>query len=278
MAAFSILTEQEVKNRLPEHIDVDYSTYVKAQQLCRFIDKEFGEFWAKPMRVFIGNAKHPARKKRPYKDCKLSREEVEARLHSGITIDWSTYTCVRGKCRFIHPEYGEFWTRPYVVFRGCGGVNGRVDKMKQTSLQKYGVDNNMKRADLALKNAKSRSESFVVPDWRTKDNELICIGSWEVLVLKFLKDNNINFEWQNTIFNFPEFTYRPDLFLSDENKFIEIKGRMGDRDAIKIASVANLGHNIEVWDRDWLKSRGIICYNSKKNISNARAFIDTLKT
>lgn len=276
MPKFKALTEQEVNSRLPDHIKVDYSTYTTAQQKCRFIDKEFGEFWAKPMKVFTGNSKHPGRRKRPYKEVRLSREEVEARLHSGITLDWSTYVSVRVKCRFIHPEHGEFWAYPYVVFKGCSGINGRADKMKRTFLKKYGVDHNMKRADLALKNAKGRSSSFIVPDWRTSGNKFVCVGSWEVLVLKFLKDNDINFEWQSTTFTFPGFTYRPDLFLPDENKFIEIKGLMRDRDAAKIAEVANLGYEIEVWDRDWLKSRNIICYSSKKNISNAKAFIANL--
>jgi hypothetical protein len=48
------LTAEEVKCRLPSHITLDVSTYKRTKIKARFIDSEYGEWWALPNNVLSG--------------------------------------------------------------------------------------------------------------------------------------------------------------------------------------------------------------------------------
>ena len=69
-------------------------------------------------------------------------------------------------------------------------------------------------------------------------------GSWELLVAKWLDDNNI--KWTNKvspfkyIWNHDEHLYFPDFYLPQHNWYIEVKGYERDRDLCKWNVVPNL--------------------------------------
>ena len=77
---------------------------------------------------------------------------------------------------------------------------------------------------------KQKYKKYVEIHWRTKEN-LICTGLWEKNVVRYLNYNEINYEWQSKKFKTPiltkmgkNSTYCPDLFLTDKNIWVEIKG------------------------------------------------------
>jgi hypothetical protein len=96
-------------------------------------------------------------------------------------------------------------------------------KVEATNMQRYGVTHNMKHPQMALKNAISRNTVYEVSHWQT--GEIChCVSTYEQAVVKYLNHNKKPFTWQKDIIQLSSSTYRPDLFLIDENKFIEIKG------------------------------------------------------
>jgi len=67
---------EQIKNRLPEHIQVDESKYKNTMTKTRFIDKDYGEFYAVPSNVFNGTN----HKLRSYDKNKLSINDLKKRL------------------------------------------------------------------------------------------------------------------------------------------------------------------------------------------------------
>jgi len=69
-------------------------------------------------------------------------------------------------------------------------------------------------------------------------------GKWELLVAKYLDDNNI--KWTNKIngisyiWQESEHLYFPDFYLTDYNMYVEVKGYQRDRDLYKWKVVDNL--------------------------------------
>lgn len=142
---------------------------------------------------------------------------------------------------------------------GCAQYSQeRVEKSKQTCLNKYGVDNPSKNKDIRLKAAKSSNNSFVLHHWKT-NKELICQGSWERKCVMLLNNKQINFEWQPNIFTLDDGrTYTPDLFIVDENKWIEIKGYFYDDAEEKWDWFHKKYPNSELWNKKKLKELNIL--------------------
>lgn len=113
------LTIEEIKARLPNHISIDESTYVKASTKARFIDSEFGEWWAVPTTILTKNTGHPKRGlKSMSKSLTLPLEEIKAKLPPHVVIDESTYKNTNVKARFIDSEFGEWWAPPSRILQG----------------------------------------------------------------------------------------------------------------------------------------------------------------
>jgi hypothetical protein len=140
--------------------------------------------------------------------------------------------------------------------RSCGCFSKELSK--KTCMKKYGVDHPSKNKEIASKTAKSQHNSFLLYHWKT-GQELVCVCSYEKVVVEYLNNNTINFRWQPRTFIMPDGrTYRPDLYLFAHKLWVEIKGYFRD-DAEEKWNWFNLNHpNSELWNEIKLKELKIL--------------------
>jgi hypothetical protein len=131
-------------------------------------------------------------------------------------------------------------------------------KLKETVQNKYGVDNIMKNPEIAKKNVLSLCKSITLKHWLT-NSDLVCVGSYEIAVVNYFNANQINFHWQHETFTMPDGrTYRPDAYLMNENKWIEIKGYFRKDAEEKWDWFHSQHKNSELWTEEVLKQKGIL--------------------
>ena len=153
------------------------------------------------------------------------------------------------KCKL----HGNFYARYTNIKYGQWCPTCAEDKRIQTRIKKYGYPYLMQNKELALKSSKTKNEITILHNW--KDNsEIACRGSYEVAVVNYLNNYRINFLWQPQTFILPDNkTYTPDLYLPDQNLWIEIKGYFYD-DALEKWDWFHKEHtNSELWDKEKLK-------------------------
>ena len=282
------ITAEEAQNKINEserpYITLDSSTYKGMDQKARFIDSEYGEWWARPDCVI--NRKSDHKKRGLLKGGRQRRIPISKVLNRakklGISLDTSTYEGMHKKARFIDPKLGEWWSSPdKVLNRGQRHPLGKGERFKQTCLTKYGVtsvsqlpshkekyritclkkygkDSHNKVREISLKQTKGLNRLTVLFHWKTLE-PLDCIGSYEVKTIKWLNVNKIDYLWQPQTFLLPDgTTYRPDLFLIKEDKWVEIKGWSRDKFKKKWAYFILDHPTAELWTRKILKSKGIL--------------------
>lgn len=259
----------EIKDRLLNMFDgqvaiVDDS-FLSMKSPATFIHSTYGSWIGMPYCV-VGRG-NLSRKMESEKQ-KYTQSELEEKLkavHSDIIkIVWESYTNCNTKAKFIHSIYGEFFTTPNSVLAGHGPRVGQPDKMRKTSLERFGVESISQNKEIALKIAKSQAHSTTKVHWKTGE-ELVCQASWEPKVVDYLNTNKIEYLWQPKVFVTPVLTqggrnstYRPDLFLINENKWIEIKGWFRDDAKLKWDWFQSEYPNSELWDKKKLKEMGIL--------------------
>lgn len=223
-------TIDEVKKMLPNHLFIIEDSYRSFTNKADFIDADFGQF---PMNVktVVSGGKHPERRRLLNGNKrKMTMEAINSMLPNHTTIDMSTYKNMKSKSRFLDIEFGEFYN---VV----------------NSVVKYG------RFHL------SRSNHFYqMMHW--KNNEYIkCSYSYEKAVVEYLNYYKIDFIWQIT-FPMPKETgftkYICDLYLINENKYIEIKGLYREKFKEKWKWFKTLHKNAEIWDTKVLQSMELL--------------------
>jgi hypothetical protein len=130
-------------------------------------------------------------------------------------------------------------------------------KRKETCLKRHGVESPTQNLTIALKAARSSNNSYIRYHWKTNE-ELVCQGGWEAKVVDYINANKIDFEWQPKTFKMPNGkTYRPDLYLVEQDVWVEIKGWMrGDAQA-KWDWFKSEHPTAELWDKKKLRSMGI---------------------
>jgi hypothetical protein len=289
---FKTVTIEEIKKRIKQiHGDVvtiDDSTYIGCSKRAEFVDKEYGSFVSFVYSVVCRGSGHPKRSiDRKAKKRILSIENVKLRIEriygNIVSIDESTYEGTNKKARFIDREYGEWWTKPSkVIDRGQGHPIRGTEKQKQTMLDRHGAcnpsnvtkfqekrkqtfiehlgaDNPMKIGEIALRCARSQHNSGIIKHWKTGE-DCIWVASYERVVLEWLNKNQIEYSWQKEVFQLLNgHTYRPDLYLIDEDKWIEIKGYFRREDAREKWEWFHKEHpNSELWDYNKLKELGIL--------------------
>lgn len=132
------------------------------------------------------------------------------------------------------------------------------DKVRATMIERYGVPYSLQNKEIALKNARSRNDSYIENHWETGE-ELVCIGSYEQKVIQYLNKNRIAYKWQPETFKLSNGkTYRPDLYLIAEDKWIEIKGWLTDLAKEKWELFLTIKPNSCMWLRQELKNMGIL--------------------
>lgn len=200
------LTLQEVKDRIfKAHggtVSIDEATYRNASSFARFIDKEFGEWWAQAHHVAMGH-KHI---KRGYLERKMHIipiAEVKRRLleiHNGIIIvDETTYKSMHIKARFIDKEFGEWWSTPANVLEG----------------HKHELRSRIEAASKRSKTRKAKIASGEIDKWIWLKQSKFEHTDIEIALENELKKRNINFETQKVLFN----KFMPDL-VNEAHKII----------------------------------------------------------
>jgi hypothetical protein len=281
----------EIKERILKiHNDLvilDESTYGGLYEDAKFIDKDFGEWWTKPANVLCHEHGHPDRGKQKSIDSRrLSIQEVLLRLKEvhgdEVELLESTYIDFKTRCIFIDKDLGEFPATPRAVIQQHTGHPDKWrEKQKKTLLDRYGVDSPLKNkeilekalntneirygvrhatqnAGIALKAAKKSNNKHVKYHWKTNE-ELVCQASWEAKVVDYLNAKQISFDWQPKTFKMPTGkTYRPDLYLVEQDVWVEIKGWMRPEAKIKWDWFKTEYPTAELWDKKKLKEMGIL--------------------
>jgi len=141
---------------------------------------------------------------------------------------------------------------------GCQSYSKeRYKKFKQTCLNRYGVDNPTKLKDFTIKAARSANKITDLRHWLS--NETIpCRGSYEVTVVNYLNKNKIDYLWEPQTFLMPDGrTYTPDLYLVEEDKWVEVKGYFWE-DAKEKWDWFNSQYDSELWNKNKLKEMNIL--------------------
>ena len=248
------------------------STYVRASAKAKFIDKDFG-MWETWVGSVMSGRQHPDRVREQIKKTNLERygfehpmqnKALRAKADATVLERYGTKNIssneeVKAKKRATTlKNFGTEYPSQSEVVR---------EKQKDTNLQRYGVSSIMHDPDMALRNAKSTNNHRIKYHWKTNE-EIVCLGSYEAKTVDYLNLKQIDFQWQPKIFEVPikiavtekgnPTTYRPDLYLSDQDIWVEIKGYMrGDAQA-KWDWFKSEHPTAELWDKEKLKEIGIL--------------------
>lgn len=242
-------------------------TYSHCGSKATFICKIYGEFRAKPSKILIGQGHPDGKTKKRIKTLEAmpgsghGLENFKKRLiglDNGIVLDESTYKDSRTKAKFICKKYGEFWSTPRDISRGHGHPDGATEKRQKTSLKKYGFDHPLKNRDIAIKSASKSAQTTKKIHWKTGE-ELVCQASWEPKVVDYLNANQIDFQWQPSVFEMPDGkTYRPDFYLIEKAIWVEIKGYFRKDAQEKWDWFKSEHPRAELWDKKKLKELRIL--------------------
>ena len=239
------LTIKEVEKRIKEknpNLSIVRETYVNTMTKCLFIEEGYGEFWCRVNDIFSGNTQgHPIKKRSRIKKTCLEKYGVENPLQNKEIQEKIKKTCLK--------KYGTKNPLQNKEIR---------EKQKQTCLKNHGVEHHSQKKEISLKAAKTQNNSQILFHWKTNE-ELICIASYEIKTVEYLNSNKIEYLWQPEVFKLSNnTTYRPDLYLINEDKYIEIKGYFREKSKIKWELFQILKPNSELWDKKKLKELKIL--------------------
>ncbi len=261
-AKFSTPTD-DLKSKLNaihgDTLEYDWSTFRGIGKKMTVIDKDFGE-WRPYVIGLLNGKKH---RNRANAEMTVTYEEASERLFkthgNQVLLKKESYRGMHYPAIFIDCEHGEWKSNPAnVIDRGSSHPNREMDKRKETCLSRYGVDSANKVPEISLKKARSQTKSSIKIHWKTGE-ELVCQASWEPKVIDYLNAHKIDFSWQSETFILPSGkTYRPDLFLINENKWIEIKGYFRKDAKEKWDWFQSQYPNSELWDEKKLKQMGVL--------------------
>lgn len=145
-------------------------------------------------------------------------------------------------------------TRKKISIAVTGEKNGFYGKHHREESKRYGKDNHMY----------GKTPPHAKKCWY-KD---VCFRStWEVKTAKYFDDNKIKWTYETDVIEVKYIidgkekiaTYRPDFFLVDYKKYIEVKGlwRKGYKEKFIEAQKISK-YPIELWDKTILKQMGIV--------------------
>jgi len=202
-------------------VSIDASTFIDIRTPARFIDKDYGEWWIKPIYVLAGvnhNERGRVKLRASIDSQRLSLDEVvrciEKTHENRVVLDVSTFKGIRQKACFIDIDYGEWWSRPNAVMT----KSGHPDRALSAS-------------------CKTQKKHPVVLHWKT-NAQCYSQSSYEYATLLWLNANKLDFEWQ-VPFKTPMLTrrgrnamYYIDLHILTgkfADTYVEIKGTWNKR-------------------------------------------------
>lgn len=149
---------------------------------------------------------------------------------------------------------------PYVNMIKKYGVKSAIqlplmaEKIKNTCIEKYGFSHPLQNKEVRFKAAISANKIASLTHWFSGET-LLCQGSYEVRAINYLNNNKIDYLWQPQIFVMPNGkTYTPDLYLTESDQWIEIKGYFWGDAKEKWDWFHREYPNSELWDKNALLS------------------------
>lgn len=235
------------------------STYVSCRRPAVFIDSEFGEWKTQPHHVLRGHS-HPKRGLIKYRNTIKNKYGVDNISQIPAIVDkkkktyLAKYNCDSPmKNAAIVEKSRQTRLKKY----GRWDNESTIKQRQVTILTKYGVKYPCQNPTIALKQARKSNYSQIKYHWKT-NKELVCIGGYESKTVDYLNKNQINYHWQPKIFIMPNGkTYCPDLYLPDQDLWIEIKGYMRP-DALEKWQWFKAKYKAELWDKPKLVEMGIL--------------------
>jgi len=108
-----------------EIVKLDTKTYKGINKTkARFIDKDFGEWWAIPSSVLAGQGHKKRGRIKSSLSKTMTMKQLKKRIFAAhgniIMIDESTYKNTLIKALFIDKDFGEWWTTPHRIIQGRG--------------------------------------------------------------------------------------------------------------------------------------------------------------
>lgn len=179
---------KRVKDVHGERVVLDASTFVLTNKKARFIDKEYGEWWAMPSKVTLGQG-HPSGKYEKISESRrASIEDIRNKIKEvhGETIEiieiLKKHGTSRMKGRFIDKDYGEWEADVAPVLGGVGHPkrkmleykNRKRDEMVAKAIETAKRDENVEIKENSIiieKRAKNHKITLIDKDygeWTTK--------------------------------------------------------------------------------------------------------------
>ena len=278
-----IIDIDEVKRRIYEkHEDVVKlveSSYNGVRQKCYFVDVEYGKFTSTVDHVCNGHGHRKRGLLKQGKSQQLDINTIKTRLQlihgGGVSIIESTYNGAYKKATFTHNIYGEWKATPHNVMKGSSHPNGTQERTTKTFIQHYGVSHPSQNKEQYDKMVKSRWDTITLKHWKTQ-KDVICRASYEYAIVRYLNENKIDYDWQIRIDLVDEIVYYVDMYLKDDNKYVEIKGYFfNEKNKNKWEEFHSNNKNSEIWFGDKISEvTGKSLYQIKKEF---RKDLDEIK-
>jgi len=236
-------TCETIEKRVQEinpNISIVKDTFISKSKKCTFYEEGHGFFTGKASSFFSGKTKGFPRRGERIKEAWENTYANNQELINARTEKMNNT---------MKEIYGEKGYKADVI----------VNKYKATMLKIHGTEHPMHSPEIALKTAKSQNHVSLIPHWQT-NAELVCVASYEAIVVLYFNKNQIPFEFQSKTFNLPTLntTYRPDFYLPDQDLWIETKGYFREDAKAKWELFHSQYPNSELWTRDVLFSKGLL--------------------
>lgn len=259
--------KERIKNKHGNQIVLLDETYIGTNAKATFVDIEYGKFTANIHQILSGTKCIKRSNKETSDRLVLKENQVKLKLPDHIKLDFLTYTRINSKCKFIDQKYGEFWAIPNnVLNKGSGHPVRGKEKAIATCLKNYGTTHPNKNFEQFKIGARNRWLTTILVHWKTKE-ELIVMSSFEFAIVNYLNINNIDFDWQIPFILPNGQTYIIDLYLKQENLYVEIKGAfLNEKSKIKYYLFSSIHKNSELWQTNKIKElTGLSEYKIRKN-------------
>jgi len=192
----------------------------------------------------------------------LSLKEVKEKLFNvwgnEIKLLEDSYVKMHDSAIFFHVDYGQFVASPHnVINHKRSHPDGRLDRIRKTNIEKYGVEYPIQNREIFLRAGKKIRKIKILIHWKTGE-EIVCRGSYEISFIKWLNKNEIDFIWQTPFLMPNGWIYICDCYLPEEDKYIEVKGYFWPKGKQKWDWFHKEYPNSELWDKKKLKELGIL--------------------
>lgn len=261
-------TKKDVINRMKK-LNLPYvicfDSYKNSNTDCWFLDPVHGRFKAKLVSVLQGRIRtHPMERRRRRKTAEEVNEKAKQK-NKNLKLIKCTYKGAKIKCKWHEKGYGYFWSKPCDLLRATRSVPGhpasgghrQAKTTRDNLMKKYGVENVMHLEEVFKKSSNNQNNVYIKYHWKTK-KRLYCKGLWESKTVGFLNKNKMDYLWQVRIVLTEKKVYFCDLYLIDENKYVEIKGWHRPDFVEKWNLFYKKYPNSEIWDYKILKTKKII--------------------